>query len=170
MGIEIKAILPKKEFRKGAFMERATHDAWATAQGIQEDFEKTVKSWDNEPVFVKKVKITNSAVVITVSTDSQIYRWVTKGTKGPYPIRPKKPGGTLAFNTALGVKTKPRVINSFISNFERPAAMVFTKQVMHPGIKPRKFEEEITKRWKIKFVEKMKTGLKVAVKDCGHAV
>ena len=82
-----------------------------------------------------------------VGSASKVSLWHEKGTKGspetPYPIRPKKPGGVLAFPVAAGtagstlVPILPKNYKKGDPIFARQLksrAMMFRRMVMHPGL------------------------------------
>jgi hypothetical protein len=101
---------------------------------------KTTRTWKKEnPKFYWK----RTAHGVQILTDSQIYVWVDKGTKGPYPIVPVH-AKALRFNTPYKAATKVRVIGSTNANVGKNQVVVMG--VMHPGIKARRFTDEIAIR------------------------
>jgi hypothetical protein len=78
-----------------------------------------------------------SDVELRVTINDQIYAWVSEGTKGPYPI-PKTPRSyPLRFQVGYKAKTIPGSLTPSSGGPFGP--VVRPMQVMHPGIKPRKF-------------------------------
>ena len=75
-----------------------------------------------------------------------IWQWVSRGTglygpkKRKYPIRPKKKGGVLAFPESYTPKTTVRG-PGYKGSGKSSGPTIFAKEVMHPGIKGRHFEE-----------------------------
>jgi len=71
--------------------------------------------------------------------------WQHYGTKGPYPIRPKTPGGALAFGTSMSFanamkggrgKSRRLTMGNARSNAQ---GMAIVRGVMHPGLPARPF-------------------------------
>lgn len=102
-------------------------------------YQKTTRTWKRQPKFYAE----RTARGVTVNTDSQIFQWVDEGTKGPYPIVAKR-AKFLHFFSPYRAATKPRVIASYQARYGNVEN--FRRRVMHPGIKPRKFTDEISKR------------------------
>ena len=86
-----------------------------------------------------------------VGSAQKVALWHEKGTKGspetPYPIRPKKPGGVLAFPVAAGtagstvVPILPKGFKKGDLIFGRKLksrTMMFRRMVMHPGLPRRR--------------------------------
>jgi len=132
-----------------------------------------VKDWDHKPDFKIAVSLTGPGPVGAIETNNPIYRWVSEGTSGPYPIfagiyTGKSDKKALAIPTESRPKTKPGSIVSnpgFVSSdrYCRP-------YVEHPGIKPRKFDSAIAKKRQPWFKRQMEAALKEAVAQCGHAI
>lgn len=128
-------------------------------------FEKVTKAWRNRQTFKAIRHITQSEVSVDVKPvgeNAKIWRYVSQGTKGPYPI-PKSPrpynlkflwggyGSYKARTTTSGGYNGPgRVVGGKI---HRP------KQVSHPGIKARNFEQHIARWYKPKFRQTMKNAV-----------
>mgnify|MGYP001619274387 FL=1 len=82
-----------------------------------------------------------------VGSASKVSLWHEKGTKGspetPYPIRPKRPGGVLAFPVAAGTAGST-LVPILPKNFKKgdlifgrklkSRTMMFRRMVMHPGL------------------------------------
>lgn len=129
-------------------------------------FKKVVKSWKHQPQFKAKKSIkpdSMSVDVFPIGSDAQIWRYVSQGTRGPYPI-PKTPrpyhlrflwggyGSYKARTLPNGTYNGPgRVIGGKI---HRP------KQVSHPGIKARNFEKHIARWYAPKFKKVMDAAVK----------
>jgi len=129
------------------------------------DFDKTHKTWKRKPKFVKSgPKRSGQRLTGHVGTDSEIYGYVSKGTRKDYPIRPRRPGGVLAFpGGKYKAKTRPRVIGSRAGGARGPIR--FAKHIpKHPGIKARDFDEEIAKRRQRNFETIVKKNLMQAVR------
>jgi hypothetical protein len=74
-----------------------------------------------------KYTVTNSGV--SIYSDNDIVLYLEKGTR-PHIIRPKKPGGSLAFRTK---ESGTRKDGSRYSHGDT----IYTKEVHHPGFEPR---------------------------------
>lgn len=118
---------------------------------------KTTRTWRKErPRFYWK----RTAKGVMMLTDSQIYAWVDLGTKGPYPIVPVR-AKALRFFSPYKAATKPRVIGS--TNASVGTTENFRQGVMHPGIKPRHFTDEIAKRVQKRAANVMRKELEKAI-------
>ena len=134
------------KFSKGSEIRRRIEDG--TRSRVQplvtKRLEIIVANWKHSPEFKAKEKSTANSFIIHIfptgdGTDQ--WRWVSLGTKGPYPI-PKAGPGYLAFQLGYQPKTKPK------GQFGGPGKATGpwrrgVMQVKHPGIKPRKFEESV---------------------------
>lgn len=109
---------------------------------ISKDFKETVKTWKdkNKPTFNPQVRQTKNTFSAEVSTGAKIYRFVSGGTKR-HPIPKKFPAKILRFKGGYEAKTEPGRISSRSGGPFGP--WVSKKSVMHPGIKARKFDEQI---------------------------
>lgn len=107
-------------------------------------FERTVRTWSSlsKPVFVVKIVKSTNELSVKVSTDSDIYRFISEGTKVRFATMTKnyKP------------KTRSRVIGS--RRGHAGLAFVNKKRPM-PGIEAREFKEEIADRRRNPFNSNM---------------
>ena len=113
-------------------------------------FQRTVTYWDEKVVFdVSKSDAKWTDIwAVGISTKNQIWNWVSGGTRGPYPIRAKN-YPVLVFKVGGKTKTKP---GNVTSRKGKPGTATRTaKEVMHPGIKPRQFGVQISKRLEPRF-------------------
>lgn len=136
---------------------------------IREDFEDTTKTWNHQPKFEPHFpipQVSADSITVTTETDDKIYGWVNQGTKGPYPI-PKVPGvKRLAFPSEFVAKTSPGIVGSGVGF--SGGEMKFPLQVMHPGVKPRKFDADIAEKNKNNFKTMITYAMSLAVKASGH--
>jgi len=132
---------------------------------LLEYFDKVTDSWVNKPDFKSTKSITPSEMTVSVyptGENAKIWRYVSQGTKGPYPI-PKNPlpyhlkfkwGGYGSYKprttTSGGYKGPGKVIGGTI---HRP------KQVSHPGIKARNFEKHIARWYRPRYRQVMKNAV-----------
>jgi hypothetical protein len=107
---------------------------------VEKQFGKITRNWSEQPKFVIKV---SQRLVLTVTTDSDIFKWVDQGTSA-HVIRPRG-SGTLRFRPGFTPKTKPGVLKGFAGrSFGAP---IETTMVKHPGIEPRNFTRTIEREW-----------------------
>ena len=116
-------------------------------------FEKVVASWKHRPEFKAKAKITREAMQVYVyptGANAQIWKYVSSGTRGPYPI--PKPGNTKAKTLRFrwggpgSYKARTTTGGGYKGPGKATGKQVAFKRVKHPGIKARKFEKHIA-RW-----------------------
>jgi len=175
-GIRMVTVLPAPLDTK-AMDKIIRDDMRKMGTGIKKDLAKTTATWETPVVFQMRTKNKKGILEMEVrprpgSEGEKIFNFVDRGTKGPYPI-PKKPQKKpLAFQWggpgSYKAKTSPRVIGSKGGGPSGP--MVFFKQVMHPGIKARKFSDSIARRWaqlSRKFLPKT---MDLVVKVSGHSM
>jgi hypothetical protein len=160
--IKVTGYVPKQLFDLDAIRMELLNALRSEGRHIKRDFQKSTRTWKHKPRFDMKVSLRRAQATgfVEVKTDDEIYGYVNHGTgiwsgRGKYPIRPKvrrrgprgrfrRAAGSLAFPSKFGPKTRPGKIGS--SAGSRGGPMVFTKQVMHPGIRPRKFDQAIVNR------------------------
>jgi hypothetical protein len=143
--IKFIPILPKvAKLIDQARLQRELRDALDhTGNIIKDDFEKTVKTWEHKPPFRKEgPRLTGSGLEVTVSTNQEVYTYVTRGTR-PHLIRPRR-ARKLRFQTGFKAKTRPRIISSRAGGASGPIA--FARAVQHPGTQARDFDIEIARR------------------------
>lgn len=119
------------------------------------EFKSIVINWKGKPRFIAKMGDKGGSFVLSVrpaGKNAQKWRWVSRGTKGPYTIRAKN-ATTLAFRTNYKPKTKPGGI------FGGPGVATgpwrTPVEVEHPGIEPRHFEENIAERFAPMYRERI---------------
>lgn len=129
-------------------------------------FDMVVANWDHKVDFRARKFLRTDKIWLNVfptGPNKQIWVWVSKGTRGPYPI-PKRGPGFLAFKTGYKPKTKP------VGKFGGPG--IFTgdtvmgvMQVQHPGIEAREFERIIAEDEKAWFSRAMENGWRRAIRS-----
>lgn len=135
MAIKLTPIkLPRKLLAEPARVIRAVENAMTgTALAIKVDFDTTTRTWKDRPKFVIK----KSKLKRTISTDSDIYRFVSRGTRVRYAV--------------MSEDFKPKTRTGFIgSNQGKGGVIGFSKRPL-PGIKAREFEPTIQKKWQKEF-------------------
>lgn len=140
---------------------------WQAGLTLKKDFQNVTSNWRNRPTFTINtvIGVDEIAVRITPSRNKagMIWNWLDQGTgrwgkrKSAYPIKPKPPNTTLAFQTGYSPKTAvgSKGLQGYGGIGRATGGWVRVKEVMHPGIKPRKFG--------IAFTAKMKPSLKVRI-------
>lgn len=168
--IKITGFVPKELINIDAVRLELLNALRSEGRAIRQDFKSTTKTWRRKPKFEMKVSLKRGAKAggyVEVWTDNEIYGYVNHGTgiwsgRGRYPIRPKvrrrwsagSPGGkggrfrkaakALAFPSKSRPKTRPGRLGSGPGGSSGP--IVIRKQVMHPGIRPRRFDVAIRKK------------------------
>ena len=122
---------------------------------ITQDFEKTTQTWTDKPEF--QTLTDDNPPSVLVGTDDLIYKFVSGGTKVRYAT----------MTNPFQAKTQPGVIGSRAG----VGGMLFiSKKHPRPGIKARKFEQTIQKKWKASFKRRMKLALTNGLKRSGHYI
>lgn len=122
-------------------------------------YNNKIKTWVNKTTFRKLVAVRPGRWSFSILHTSQtkqgkIFDWVDKGTGSfaggtAYPINPK--------NAPLLRFTAPHSPKTLAPGQSVPSGQkttVFTKQVMHPGIKPRGFTKELMSIYEKSLVDK----------------
>ncbi len=141
MPASLKVFVPKDLVADPRKLARAVMNGLDAAQkGAEVDFKVTTQTWQHQPDFALR---TPNAATRTVSTDDEIYGYVSGGTR-PHIIVAH--GKALRFpRTGFRAKSTPRVIGS--GSGSRGKGVVFRKKVNHPGSKARDFDKAIAEKW-----------------------
>lgn len=104
-----------------------------------------VRTWRDKPTFVMETKVEPGLIAVEIRPKgrgiaARKWRWVDQGTKGPYVIRPKKRGRLLRFRTGYVAKTRP-IAKVTAGGGRYTGGWVSKLEVMHPGVRARKFTE-----------------------------
>lgn len=155
-GFQLKVIRPKHpNFLDPDVYERAIREGLKeSADLVKKDLDATVDTWKHKPTFTIKL----TGYTITVSTDSEIYGYVDKGTK-PHIITAKSKA-RLRFQQGYSPKTSPGVIGS--SEGGPSGDVLFRRVVKHPGTKARKFGKTIKERIAKVMPQRMREKIKKA--------
>jgi len=142
--MRIEPILPSGkvfDVRKiQAQIDKGLDDA---AKELTKDFEKTVSTWGDKPRFVTEKKEN----VRIVSAKHKVYFFVSEGTRIRY--------ATMTPN--FKAKTAP---GRFQAGAGAGGVAYISKKRPRPGIKARKFDEQVLKRWRGKLPEYIKLEIK----------
>lgn len=129
MPVKAKVIFPKSVLADPRKVVRAVENALTgLAYNAKVDFDTTTQTWTDRPTFT----IEKSPGKRVVATRSDIYRFVSRGTRVRYAVmtpgfRPKTRVGYLGSNKGVG-------------------GMAFVGKVPLPGIQAREFEETVRKK------------------------
>ncbi len=159
-----KPIKPAK-FKAPEIRKAIEREARFIADEVYLDFLLTVSKWSKQPKFEKLVQVGPSSVEILVGTDNLIYKFVSGGTRDHYV--PKTGVARMAFRPGYSAKTIPGLITSQTGGASGDL-VVRTGRWKVSGIKARKFEETIGKKWKPRFKKRMQKAMRSGVKASGH--
>lgn len=116
------------------------------------EYRKTVKTWDNKPVFKADLpRIHGADIVFMFGTDNEIYAYVDFGTR-PHLILPRR-APALAFQSGYTPKTARGVIGS--TRGGSSGNRVFARAVYHPGTQARLFTKIIAAKAQAKIKPRM---------------
>ena len=106
---------------------------------IKEYLEGATKTWSHDPAFrIQGLGSFHSTTArVTVSTSDKPFIYVNEGTRAHW-IRPKTPGGVLAFNSVFRPKSTPGSLRASRGFSGPPVA--FSMAVWHPGTQARHFD------------------------------
>lgn len=129
------------------FQEETTIELKAIGKNSEKYLGNVTENWTHKVKFQSRVTIGKKYILLSVyarGENKQIFDWVDKGTKGPYIIQARKPGGYLSFRTGHQPKTLP------VAKFNQGSGgytggYVKKKFVIHPGIIARNFTKEFIK-------------------------
>lgn len=142
-------------------------EAQQTARDMANWLTIAVRDWRKKPRFAGRVTIRPDYIEVKVDvagTAKKIFGYVDQGTgkygpqKQPYFIRPKTPGGVLTFQGGYSARTEaPAKIN--VGTGQHFGDWVSKKEVLHPGIKPRKFTEKVEEELNPDFQTRMENAV-----------
>jgi hypothetical protein len=154
MRLTLIRIGSKNPFNADGMQRAISNTLRATAEDAQVDFQRTVATFSKKPTFTVR---RDGDFSWTVSTDNQIYFWLTYGTR-PHIIRPVN-ATRLAFAANYQRKTIPNVIASRPGGASGPT--VYATEVMHPGTEATNHDMAIARRYNRKLPEKLRRALSV---------
>jgi hypothetical protein len=168
MTILVKKISPKK-LSIAAFRLEWLNEMRRVAKEVKADFEKTTSTWEHKPEFTHQVSLKGPGPELLVGTDDEIYGYVSRGTK-PHAIfagiyTGKSDKKALSFPARSAPKTRPGSLRA--GRGFKSRKKVARPYVMHPGTKPRRFEEGVQKLWKRKYKRRMELAMKRAAQKQG---
>lgn len=147
--LTINAVVPKARALKALdsrIVARTIDIAFRDgAEKVQEDFGKTVETWNTAVVFlISRPDLDTAEIKVAPGHPAKIYGYVDQGTKA-HAIRARNVP-YLRIPRTFVLKTKPGRLQSVAG--ERSDDAYFRREVWHPGIKARKFTKTILKKWK----------------------
>lgn len=163
--ITLKEIKPTR-LKVEAINDEIRKEADAVSKDMLLDAELTTWTWDHDVKFDRVVEVMPDGVLIEVSTQDRIWRYVDEGTKA-HIITPKM-AKVLRFPGTYTAKTVPGVMTARAGGASGPD--VFAKVVRHPGTKPRNFSKELTKRWQPRSAKRLQQAIDRGIKRSGHGV
>lgn len=148
LGVKIKVILPKEVFNSEKVRQAIEHKMIRkTAPDLRTEFEKTVRTWKDQPTWKTETEFGVQILAVRVLTYSTTYRLVNAGAR-PHIIRPRHKK-VLRFQTQFRAKSRPRVVGSFAGGKSGP--YVSSLGVHHPGHEAREFDKEIAEQYQETF-------------------
>lgn len=138
---------------------------------LRKRFEAVVANWEHKPQFVVQKSVSSKEISIGVyarGKNKNIWNWVSRGTKGPYPI-PKNPATskTLRFVWGGPGSYRPKTKRSPVSwggpGTVSGGQVVYRKQVEHPGIEGRHFEEQLGSLYSGQFAMRIQNAIRRAL-------
>lgn len=137
---------------------------------------KVVANFETDIEFGYKVSATQKQVTLTVVVENSgeavsdgftvgdLWKALDKTGVRPHTIRPKRPGGVLAFQGGnYQPKTRPIGRSGGPGRVNR-GETVFRKQVQHPGFPPRHFSKVINKKLESRFRQAIDRGVRTGGK------
>ncbi len=162
--ISFKPIKPKKlaADRIKAVIKRET---LAVMLDMRKDFQKTTSTWKHYVKFEIQSTARGGKQIEYITTSDPIYNMLSVGTKA-HLIFPRH-AKVLAFRGGTyTAKSVPGVLNARAGGAS--GSIRFSNGVMHPGTKPRKFDETVAREWRKKFPDRMQDALDKAAKESGN--
>jgi hypothetical protein len=145
-----KAILPKRK-SVGDIQRQLLAGMQAVARDVRVDFGRTTRSWSTSVNWTVQTQGNNSEIAFRVFTENQIYNWVNDGTgeaggnrSGWYKISPRFKKA-ISFPSQFTSKTVPGGLDARSGG--KFGNIRVEPYVRHPGIRPRKFDETVKKKW-----------------------
>ena len=168
--IVAKAINPSK-LKVDAFRLEFLTALHKMEREIKKDYAKTTATWKAEkPKFDSAISLQGGPTLIVDAGGEGLgvkkWNWTDQGTKRHIIKARKKP--RLFFMKGGTPKTTPGFIGSNAGS--KGTSPRSPKQVMHPGTKPRKWTDAITKKWNPKFKRQMEDAMKIAAHKSGHGI
>lgn len=129
MPVKAKVIFPKSVLADPRAVVRVVENALtALAYNVKVDFDTTTQTWQKRPLFT----IEKSPGKRVVATKSDIYRFISRGTRIRYAV--------------MTPDFAPKTRTGYIGSNKGKGGLAFVGKVPLPGIEAREFEEVIGKK------------------------
>lgn len=160
--VAYRAVRSRRKFIESAKIKRLLEsqiDAEVKPHFIGE-FDEKVSDWSGPPEFRARKFVRPDYIKLNVfpaGENKDKWVWVSRGTKGPYPI-PKDGPGFLSFTLGYSARTQPRGRAHVGTGKASGPKVAGVMQVEHHGIEAREFEEVIAeenKEWYSRTMEKL---------------
>jgi len=139
-----------------------------TAQDMKDYFLPVTRTWKRKVSFRRQMRVSPrliEASVQAVGANKWLWIWTDKGTK-PHIIRPKNTS-LLTFKASYDARTRPPAgaggrPRANVGTGKAIGSWVSTKEVRHPGTKPRQFAKYFEKQMKPNFQRRVEAALRRA--------
>ena len=142
-----------------------------TKPTLIEYHERIVAQWSGDkPGFKARKRVTRTGISVSVyptgGEGKDKWIWLTQGTglygpkKKEIKIKPKKPGGVLAFPSVYTPRTRAGAGGQYKGSGKSSGPTVFAKEVTIKGIRPRPFPKVIARWARPKFIRQMEAAIK----------
>lgn len=98
---------------------------------------RPTKFWHRKPKARHWTMVYVGKIEVLATVDDQVYDWVNRGTRGPYPIVPVH-AKALRFYGPFKPKTTPGSLTGGRGSIG--SDVVIRRRVIHPGVRPRGFD------------------------------
>jgi len=159
MTFTIKYIGPKKNFDVDAIRLEMLNELRRQGRIFKNDFKATTRTWEHQPEFKEEIHLGANQASVTVTTNSDIYKFVDKGTR----IRWALMSGNWKSKTRTGVIGSVRGRGRMVICGRR--AMMKRRIKARPGIKARKFSSTIKTMRTPGFTRGMQNAIKRGLKN-----
>jgi len=136
------------------------------AEGMQDDFEKTTKTFEHPVEFVIHLSLSKGLMLAETSTTDEIYAMLNDGT--PEHLITARNAPNLVYKKGYTSKTVTRWIGSRQSAYAGPTRR--RKAALHPGTKPREFDSVIQEKWQPIAQSRLEKAMRRAADKSGHGI
>jgi hypothetical protein len=128
-----------------------------TMKDAEVQFQKTTRTWKGKPAWTKKITKTPLVIEGEVFTESDIYRYVSEGTRIRY--------------ATMTPDFVPKTVSGFIGSRAGRGGLLFVnKRRPRPGIKARQFAESVADKLGPYFYRYMEMALDRVAQQSGHSI
>lgn len=146
--IKMRVFVPREVFNMPRAMKNIEHVMLQKTQPeLSKEFEKTVRTWKDKPVFRREHYFGFHVAWVKVYTYSEKYRLVNAGA-APHTILPRR-AKLLRFQTGYKAKTRARLIGSVAGG--KSGRYISARAVHHPGFEAREFDDAIAEQYQETF-------------------